>query len=253
MHPILFKLGPIIIHTYGLMMATAFLVSYLLLAREVRRLGEKTDFASNMVFWAAVGGLAGAKLLYALENLKYTIQDPLGTIFSGAGLAFHGGLFGGTLAVIVYLKKHKKSVGEYADIVGPILLVGQAIGRIGCFFAGCCHGKECSLPWAVTFPNAIPPASGPVHPTQLYEALYNVIIYFVLIKLRPRLRKRWATFSLYLIFAGVERFLIEFIRVNPRILFGLTVFQYTSLAMILAGIFILLFLAEPLDKKGYNR
>ncbi|MBO8131100.1 MAG: prolipoprotein diacylglyceryl transferase [Candidatus Marinimicrobia bacterium] len=251
MYPDLFKIGPLVIHTYGLMMAIAFLVSYFLLKKETKKIGDSPDFAANMVFWAAIGGLAGAKLLYALENIKYTVQDPIGVIFSGAGLAYQGGLLGGTLAVILFLKKNKRNIGVYADIVAPILFIGQAIGRIGCFFAGCCHGVECNLPWAVRFPNAIPPAEGPVHPTQLYEAIYNTTMFFVLRRLRPKFKDRnWTIFSLYLIFAGAERFLIEFIRVNPVVFLGLTMFQYISLLMVITGVIILLSLAKPKSKKS---
>jgi phosphatidylglycerol:prolipoprotein diacylglycerol transferase len=130
-----------------------------------------------------------------------------------------------------------------------LLLIGQGIGRIGCFFAGCCHGKACDLPWAVTFPNASPPANYPVHPTQLYEAFLNFAFYFILVKvIRPKTTKVGQTMAIYLMFAGLERFLIEFIRVNPRVWGNLTSAQFTSIGLFCAGLIILLFFAKTPKK-----
>ncbi len=248
MHPELLHIGPLTIYTYGLMMATGFLVSYLILQHELKKRGESPDLASNIVFWAAIGGILGAKIFFIIDYWSEFVADPVGMIFSGSGLVFHGGLIGGTLAVILLLRHSKKKVGPYADLIAPLLLIGQGFGRIGCFFAGCCHGKACTLPWAVTFPYASPPADYPVHPTQLYEASYNFIIYFVIVKfIRPRLKRNWMTFAVYLLFAGGERFLIEFIRVNPRIALGLTSAQFTSLGLFITGLVMLLWLRPTPD------
>ncbi len=245
MHPILLKLGPVTIYTYGFMMATAFLTAYFVLKWEVKKIGGSSDFASSIVFWAAIGGIIGAKIFYLLENISFVIEDPIGMIFSGAGLVFHGGIIGGTIAVVSLIEKSKKPLGMYVDIIGPVLLLGQGIGRIGCFCAGCCHGCASSLPWAVVFPNAAPPANYPVHPTQLYETIINFIFFFILIKvIRPKTKKHGTTFAIYLIFAGVERFFMEFIRVNPRGFLGLTNYQFSSIALVLAGIILLLFFVK---------
>lgn len=250
MHPELFHIGPVTIYTYGLMMATGFIVSYLILQSELKKRGDHPKLASDIVFWAAIGGILGAKFLYLLENMSDLIADPMGMIFSGAGLVFHGGLIGGTVAVILVLKKAQKPIGNYADIIGPLLLVGQGFGRIGCFFAGCCHGKASSLPWAITFPHASPPADYPVHPTQLYESFLNFIFYFLLIKvIRPKTAKDGTTMAIYMMYAGLERFLIEFIRVNPRIWLNLTSAQFTSIGLFLAGLIIILFIAKKPRKK----
>jgi len=249
MYPELFHIGPVHVYTYGLMMAIGFIVSYLLLQAESKKLGDHPDLASNIVFWAAIGGILGSKIMYLLENIPDFLADPKGMIFSGSGLVFHGGLIGGTIAVIAVLKKSRKQIGIYADIIGPLLLIGQGFGRIGCFFAGCCHGKACSLPWAMTFPYASPPANYPVHPTQLYEAFLNFAFYFVLVKvIRPKTTKVGQTMAIYLMFAGLERFLIEFIRVNPRGWLNLSSAQFTSVGMFCAGLIIILFLAKTPKK-----
>jgi len=238
MHPELFHIGKLTIYTYGFMMATAFLVCYLILKHEIMKRGDDPEIASNIIFWGAIGGIIGAKIFYIAEFYQDFSHDPIGMIFTGAGLVFHGGLVGGTIAVVLVIRKAKKSLGQYADLIGPALLVGQGIGRIGCFFAGCCHGKACSLPWAVRFPHASPPADYPVHPTQLYETLINITLFFILIKfVRPRIKHLpGLTFAIYMMLAGFERFLLEFIRVNPRVAWGLSSAQFTSMGFFLAGI-----------------
>ncbi len=252
MHPELLHIGPVTIYSYGLMMATAFLTCYFLLNWEFKKIGAPRDFASNLIFWAAIGGILGAKIFYLFEHLPELIADPAGMIFSGAGLVFHGGLIGGTITVIIILRKNNLSILKYGDIIGPVLLVGQGIGRIGCFLAGCCHGSACDLPWAVTFPYASPPADYPVHPTQLYETLLNFSFFFVLVFLiRPRTKKYGVTFGIYLLFAGLERFLLEFIRVNPKDAWGLSHYQYSSLAIFLVGVVVLAFLTR--DKEPGNQ
>lgn len=266
MHPTLFRfenlpiIGDLTIRTYGLMMALAFLTTYFILQWELKRRQQEPTIAADIVFWAAIGGIVGGRLFYLFEHFSRTLQDPLGMIFSGSGLVFHGGLIGGTIAVIIFLLKKGKPLGMYADVIGPLLLIGHGIGRIGCFFAGCCHGVCTNSFLGVTFPkdsnafhhqiqegliNYSANHPLPVHPTQLYEMGFNFIMAFVLIKyIRPKLKYRWSTFALYFIITGAERFIIEFIRVNPKGFLGLTNYQYTSLFLILAGAVILKWFAK---------
>jgi phosphatidylglycerol:prolipoprotein diacylglycerol transferase len=254
MYPELLHIGPLTIYTYGLMMATAFLVCYLILKREITKRGDNPEIASNIVFWAAIGGILGSKVLYMIEYFQDVIEDPVGMIFSGAGLVFHGGLIGGTLAVVLVIRKAKKSVGDYADFIGPVLLIGQGIGRIGCFFAGCCHGMKCNLPWGIVFPYASPPANYPVHPTQLYETIINFSLFFLLVKvIHPKMTRVGMTFAIYLMLAGTERFLLEFIRVNPKVALGLSSAQYTSIALIVVGLIIALFFTKARNVKLNNK
>jgi len=249
MHPELLHIGPLTIYTYGFMMATAFLVGYLILKSELNKRGDDPEIASNFIFWGAIGGIVGAKIFYMLEFFQEFLQDPMGMIFSGAGLVFHGGLIGGTIAVVTVIMLAKKPLGEYADIIGPVLLIGQGLGRVGCFFAGCCHGEACSLPWAVTFPYASPPANYPVHPTQLYETFINIALFFVLVKLvRPRLKKySGMTFAAYMMLAGLERFFIEFIRVNPRVAWGLSSAQFTSVGIFISGLVLAVIITQNIS------
>jgi len=266
MHPTLFRfedlpvIGDLTIRTYGTMMAIAFLTCYFILKWELKRRQQESIIATDIVFWAALGGIVGGRLFYLFEHFSRTIEDPLHMIFSGSGLVFHGGLIGGTIAVIIFLLKKNKPLGMYADVIGPLLLIGHGIGRIGCFFAGCCHGIHTNCFLGVTFPEGsnayyhqiqeglIDYSAGkplPVHPTQLYEMGFNFIMAFLLIKyIRPKLKYRWSTFALYFIITGFERFFIEFIRINPKGFFGLTNYQYSSLFLVFAGTVILKWFAK---------
>ena len=266
MHPELIKIGSLTIYTYGFMMALAFMTGYFILQWEIKRRNDDPNFASDLIFYGALSGIVGSKIFYLIENFSDVIADPIGTIFSGSGLVFHGGLIGGTLAVTFLIVKKKRSLGLYADIIGPVMLLGQGIGRIGCFFAGCCHGKVCNLPFAVSFPagsnasyyqshegllNSGMLQSLPVHPTQLYETFFNFIMFFLLIKIiRPRLKKSGSTFALFLIIAGIERFVLEFLRINPKGLWNLSNYQFSAMFLVLLGTVLWIFFVKKFKSEN---
>ena len=229
--PYLFEFGPIKIPSYGVMLMTAFLSCYYLLNRELKKKGKDPEMASDAIFWAALGGILGAKLYYLLENYKLVIADPVGMIFSGSGLVFWGGLAGGMIAVLSYLRYKNEDWIEWTDFISPLLILGYSIGRVGCTLVGCDYGLPTNLPWAMTFPNGAPPTLIPVHPTQIYETLLGLIIFSILWNLKYKLKKGYL-FSLYLFLAGTERFFIEFIRTNPKYLIGLSGAQIISILMI---------------------
>ena len=180
MMPYLFEFGPIKIPSYGVMLMTAFLSCYYLLNRELKKKGKDPEMASDAIFWAALGGILGAKLYYLLENYKLVIADPFGMIFSGSGLVFWGGLAGGMIAVLSYLRYKNEDWIEWTDFISPLLILGYSIGRVGCTLVGCDYGLPTNLPWAMTFPNGAPPTLIPVHPTQIYETLLGLIIFSIL-------------------------------------------------------------------------
>tara|TARA_S200000501_G_scaffold135035_1_gene127799 strand:+ start:8999 stop:9757 length:759 start_codon:yes stop_codon:yes gene_type:complete len=231
MMPYLFEFGPIKIPSYGVMLMTAFLSCYYLLNRELKKKGKDPEMASDAIFWAALGGILGAKLYYLLENYKLLIADPIGMIFSGSGLVFWGGLAGGMFAVLFYLRYKNEDWIEWTDFISPLLILGYSIGRVGCTLVGCDYGLPTNLPWGMTFPNGAPPTLIPVHPTQIYETLLGLIIFSILWNLKYKLKKGYL-FSLYLFLAGTERFFIEFIRTNPKYLIGLSGAQIISIIMI---------------------
>ena len=241
MFPVILEIGPIKIYSFGLMLVTAFYTCYFLLYLEMKRLKYDTEIASDIIFWAAVGGVLGAKIYYLLENLDRTLADPVGMIFSGSGLVFLGGLVGSTLCVSIILNKRNLSWFVFADLIAPLIMIGYAIGRIGCFLVGDDYGLPSKLPWAVSFPNGLPPTtvsnfsiyypwvdtseftSGmiTVHPTQLYESFAGFLFFMLLWNLRNKINRPGSLFFIYLIIAGVERFFIEFIRTNEKYLFDI--------------------------------
>ena len=260
MHPEIIKIGPITIYSFGLMMALSFLTGYLILSWEVKRRENDPKIASDLIFWGAVGGIIGAKLFSIFENFHDLLNDPIHTLFSGSGFVFHGGLLGGTIAVTTLLYLRKKSIGSYADIIGPVILLGQGIGRVGCLMAGCCHGDVTNCGWGIHYPAGSQASfhqyhehlldsafmqSLPVHPTPLYETIFNVLMFFIVIKLiRPRLKYKGSTFALVVMIAGIERFLLEFIRINPKTLWGLTNYQFSSIFFFLLGLILMLFFTK---------
>ncbi len=260
MIPVLFKIGPLSIYSFGFMLVVAFYSCYYLLTKEMKRLGYDEKLASDLIFAAAVGGILGSKIYYLLENLNRVIQDPVGMIFSGAGLVFLGGLIGGTLGVTWVIRKNNLAWFEFGDIVAPLLILGYAIGRIGCFLVGDDYGLPTHHSIGVAFEKGIPPTttysfetyypwidiSGfdpgviTVLPTQLMETAMGLMIFIYLWNKRKSITVKGSLFFTYLIFAGVERFLIEFIRTNPKYVWfgdsmGLSGAQLLSVVMIVIG------------------
>jgi phosphatidylglycerol:prolipoprotein diacylglycerol transferase len=215
------------IQTFGLCLGLAFLVAGWMVARRLRELGRNGDFAFEMVFAALIGGLVGAKLWYLAENG--------GPLLSGTGLTFYGGLIGGALAVIAWAKYRGELDLELADAVSPSLAAAYAIGRIGCQLAGDGdYGSDWDGPWAMAYPNGTVPIDTPVHPTPIYETLAMGLFAILLWRWRDRWRPGTLT-AIYLIGAGLERFLVEFVRRNADVALGLTQAQLVAVAMMLAG------------------
>jgi phosphatidylglycerol:prolipoprotein diacylglycerol transferase len=241
MLPKLFEIGPVTIHSFGFMLASAFLIIAWLAGKEFIRRGYTADDAWSITFAAMVGGVVGAKLYFLIDHWSETIQDPSGMILSGAGLTYYGGLFGGAIAVILATIRRKIPVVTVMQIGAPLIALGYGVGRLGCFLNGDDYGGPCDLPWGMAFPKGSPPTTVPVHPTQVYEAAASLGIFFFLWSTRRRWDDRGTTsFGVFLVLAGVERFLVEFVRLNAPVGVGLTMAQWISLALIsLGGVLIL--------------
>ncbi|HEX6021678.1 MAG TPA: prolipoprotein diacylglyceryl transferase [Solirubrobacter sp.] len=221
------NIGGLTIQTFGLALGVAFLVAGWMVAKRLGELRRNVDFAYEMVFAALIGGLVGAKLWYLAENG--------GPLFSGTGLTFYGGLIGGALAVVGWAKYRGELDLELADAVVPSLAAAYAIGRIGCQLAGDGdYGKDWDGPWAMSYPNGTVPIDTPVHPTPIYETLVMGAFALLLWRWRDRWQPGTLT-AIYVFGAGLERFLVEFIRRNDAIALGLTQAQWVSIAMMLAG------------------
>ncbi len=254
-YPLVFNIGPIEITGYGLMMMVAFLTGGWAIQRELRRRGLNEEYASDIVVAAVIGGIIGGKLWYVVLT-----QDP-GALLSRSGLVWYGGFIGGAAAI--YLNGLRKRVPARitCDLAAPALAVGYALGRVGCFLVQDDYGIPTSLPWGMKFPEGLPPSTAlrlnsdygvpipdgvnplevlAVHPTQLYEAAAMLVVFWALWRLRTHARAAGWLFGAYLLFAGTERFLIEFIRAkDDRFLAGFTVAQLASIIIAATGVLLM--------------
>jgi phosphatidylglycerol:prolipoprotein diacylglycerol transferase len=230
------NIGPISLQTFGLMFALGFLAAGALIARRFEELGKPVDWAYEMGFAALAGGVIGSRLYYVVENYDKVKDDLLGNIFSGSGLVWYGGAIGGAIAVLAWGWYRGFLQLALLDLAAPALALGYAIGRIGCQLSGDGdYGKAWDGPWAMAYPDGTVPTDETVHPTPIYETLAMGLGALILWQLRDRFRAG-ILFAIYLVYAGLERFLVEFIRRNDEALFGLTQPQLESLAMAVAGI-----------------
>jgi phosphatidylglycerol:prolipoprotein diacylglycerol transferase len=225
----------ITLQSFGLMMALGFVVAGLAAGRYLKELGRPVDHAYEMVFAALVGGIVGARLWWIAENWSDAKDDVLGSLFSGSGLVWYGGAIGGAIAVLAWAWRRRVLDLTTLDVASVPLAAGYAIGRIGCQLAGDGdYGKDWDGPWAMAYPHGTVPTTTPVHPTPVYETLAMGLVALVLWRLRHRWRPG-TLFGLYLILAGAERFLVEFLRRNPDELLGLTQPQLLSVVMMAGG------------------
>ena len=229
------EIGPLTLQTFGIMFALGFVAAGALVGKRLRELGKPADWAYEMVFAALVGGIIGARIDFIIQNYDSVSDDLFGSIFSGSGLVWFGGLVGGAVGVLLWAWWRRILNLTLLDVCAPGLAIGYAVGRIGCQVSGDGdYGKARGGPWAMAYPDGTVPTNQEVHPTPIYETLAMGLATYVLWRLRDSLRPG-LLFALYLVLAGSERFLVEFIRRNDEVLLGLTQAQLISLAMMFAG------------------
>ncbi len=229
------NIGPLTLQTFGLMFGLAFVAAGLVVARRFRELDKPADWAYEMAFAALVGGLVGARLYFLIENWSDVSDDILGNLFSGAGLVWYGGAIGGALAVCAWAYWRGLMTLLLLDVAAVPLALGYAIGRVGCQLSGDGdYGRAWDGPWAMAYPDGTVATDQEVHPTPIYETLFMGLAAIVLWRLRDRFRPG-ILFALYLVLAGFERFMVEFVRRNADVALGLTQAQLLSVAMMLAG------------------
>lgn len=232
MRPELFSMGPVTLHSFGLMMALAFVTAGVVTAWRLKRRGIDPEIAYGLLIAAIVGGIVGSKVHYLLVHPE---QWRTAT-FSGRGLIWYGGLLGGALATWLVAHLSPVRTAVLADAIAPGLAAAYAVGRVGCLLNGDDYGVPSGLPWAMSFPQGSPPTTQLVHPTQIYEALGSLVILALLLwVLEPRLHNAGSLFWSYIGLAGVERFLVEFVRTNVPVALGLTQAQWISVGLMVAG------------------
>ena len=267
MYPVFFQmpqwvpfLGGQPITSFGVFMLLAFLTAGYVLRAELQRVNEDPDKAWDFVFMAVIGGILGAKVYYLLLNFPSLIEDPIRMVFSRGGLVWYGGFLLATALVIREIRRQELSVPVMADLMAPALALAYAVGRIGCFLVGDDWGLPTDSFLGVRFPQGAPATTVqnieqmfgitvdpalieeygnvvPVHPTQLYEVGMSTLIFFILWRIREHGHQKGWLFMLWLGCAGVERFLVEFLRAKDDRFFGvLTVAQIISLAIVAVGV-----------------
>ena len=252
-YPLVLHLGPVEITGYGIMMMVGFLMGGWLITLELRRRGLYEEYAADITVAAVVGGIVGAKLWYWVLNG--------GSLFSRGGLVWYGGFVGGFLAVMLNGWRLKVPIRWTFHLCAPALAAAYALGRIGCFIVNDDYGRPTNLPWGVRFPQGLPPSTAQnlqqqfgvpippgtdpsavlaVHPTQLYETTLMLIAFAVLWRLRVKERPIGWLFGVYLVCAGLERFVIEIFRAKDDRFFGpLTLAQLVSIVLVVGGAVIL--------------
>ena len=236
--PIAFTIGPISIAWYGIFVALAVLSLVLWALRQVRR---GADLSYDTVFSAALVGIPSgiifSRLLHVIDKWEYYFQNP-GEIVGGSGLTIYGAVLGAALGVWIYSRFRKFSFGYLADVLAPGIILAQAIGRVGCTLNGCCYGIETSAFCAVvyTHPESLGPLGVPVHPTQIYEIVYNLIVFVVLLRLRGRFQPDGSLFLIYLTLYSLWRFGVGFIREGTPLLFGLHEAQIIAIIVLVITI-----------------
>jgi len=233
MYPILFRIGTFEITSFGVMVAVAALAGLTIFTHELRRSGLPEEGA-NAAVGGVLGGLLGAKVIWSIE---FAGTGPFADLlFSRGGLSWFGGFVGGIGVGLWLLRQYRIPIVSGLAAAAPALAFGHAIGRVGCFLVGDDYGKPSTLPWAVAFPQGLPPTVVPVHPTQLYEAAALVLLGLLLLRWRRQGLPDRIVLSRYLGGAGIIRFVIEFVRVNAHVAGPLTLAQLWSLGLIVSAL-----------------
>jgi len=253
MHPDLFNIGPLTLHTYGLFVAIGFIAGILITIKLGKSRGINSNSVMDMGFLIILSGLIGSRLVYIIIDFQHYVANPLDVIkLWQGGLVFSGGLVAVIIVMVLYAKRHNLNIWTLGDMWAPAAAIGQSIGRIGCFFAGCCYGKPADIPWAVVFtnPKSIATLNIPLHPTQLYSSFSSFIIFIILLILHSKKKFEGQVFLWFLILHQSTRLFLEQFRGDSRGIFidDITWTQFIAI-IILIGAVTSLFIFKPKDNK----
>jgi phosphatidylglycerol:prolipoprotein diacylglycerol transferase len=246
-------IGQLRLGTYGICAAIGFFLAWFAFKRDLTRRGLPVEAAGPMVVGVTLAGLAGARLYFMLETPRALHGGIAGQILEPTGLSWLGGLIAGTIALCVFSWHYTIPLLTVFDMAGPIGALVYAVGRVGCLFAGDGdYGSPTSLPWGMTFPRGIVPTYETVHPTPIYEALAGIVLFIFLWRLGGRTHVQGMVGGAYLVLSGAARFMVEFIKLNPRLYWGLTNAQVVSLVCVIAGTGLLLAVWFKSHRDGHS-
>jgi len=254
-HPIAFDVGSFPIHCYGIMMALAFLAGLWTASRRSLRQGVSPEKVLDIGPWLIAGAIVGARALYVATYWDTLMEQPLFPrapwtevfMVQRGGLVYYGGLIGAALAGVLYARIKQLPLWKLADILAPSIALGYVFGRIGCLLNGCCYGRVCNLPWAIHFPQGHETYPNGVHPTEIYDALLNLVLYGALAWLYRRKKFDGQVFAAYLMCYAVTRSIVETFRGDytpVHIHGGLTPAQWVSIGIFAAGVVLWTILAR---------
>ncbi len=262
-YPLSYDIGPLQLTGFGFAVLMAFVIAQIIAQRELARRGHDPEPIGDLIFAAVIGGLLGGKIYYAI------LMQDMSAILSRAGFVFWGGLIGGIVVTYVVIRYKKLSFTRISDVGGIAIAAAYSVGRTGCWAVGDDYGRPWNGPLAVSFPEGappstvssmtelfntpVPPGAGPndvisVHPTQLYETALGFVMFLILWRFRNHKHAEGWLFGFYCVLAGIERFVIEFVRAkDDRFVAGLTVAQVIALLFTVAGGLWMYYRRNPTD------
>jgi phosphatidylglycerol:prolipoprotein diacylglycerol transferase len=231
------QIGQVILGTYGLTMGLAFVCAWMLLEANLKRYNLSGRLAVPIVFLVAVSGIIGSKLFHVLEFPTTALAHPVSRLFSSNGYAWFGGFLAAIIVLWLLSRYYNIPTMLLMDVMSPSAALGYAIGRLGCLLAGDGdYGVATSLPWRMSFPKGLVPTAQYVHPTPIYECLAGLLFSYYLWRIAERGLPHGSILARYLLLTGTARFLVEFIRLNPRTILGLSNAQVASLLCVVVGL-----------------
>ena len=236
----LFEAFGVSIKSYGLMIAIGIIVASMLFIYKGKRKNYDEDSLLNLIIFAVIGGVLGGKLLFIITEFKNILSEPNILLNFGYGFVVYGAIAGGALAIYLYCRHKKWNLLEIFDITVPGLAIAQGFGRIGCFLAGCCYGAPTELPIGVVFPeNSLAPSGIHLHPTQIYSSIFDFALGIFLLFYSKKTRKNGRILGMNLIIYSIGRFLVEFLRNDPRGNVGLfSTSQFIAIFTLILGIIV---------------
>jgi len=256
MYPVLVRIGPLTVHTYGVLVAAGFLFGLAFAVKQAKKEGVPSERIIDIGFYVLLSAIVGSRLFFVIMNARHYVKHPLDVlrIWEG-GLVFYGGFALAILVAIFYIRKYRLDYWSIADIFAPSLAIGHAVGRIGCFTAGCCYGMPARVPWAVTFlhSESIAPTGIPLHPTQLYEAAAEFVNFLILTSLRRHRLFKGQLFWTYVFLYAVLRFVVEFFRGDEARGFIIGRFSVSQGISVVAGFVALMVIIRGMVRTGESQ